>query len=132
MRITPSIINVLGYGYLLRNLPWYGEPTLFSEYGRSYVIAETGHTSKSNDIRKEYLKYSVIDTNKIVTYKSFNNVVFVRNKHSNRIEVVCKASECPEDIKHYISLIRKHIKLEEKTRLVEKIIRLRSKVRLTN
>ena len=125
--LAPSLLDLLGFGNVLRQLPWYGEPSLFSEVGRDFIIAETGHTSKSNEIKDEHLKYSIITSDRILTYKPFDKIIIIRNKYNNKIENVCRES-CPAEINRYISLIQRHMKLEAESRLIERIKRVKQKI----
>jgi len=128
--LAPSILNVLGFDNLLRTLPWYGESVLFSNVGRNFVIAETGHTSMSNDIKDAYLKFSIVNSNNIVTYKPFGNIIIVRNKDDNSIKVLCRIPECPSEVNQCIGIIRKHMKFEKKTQLLERVRKLKQHLKV--
>lgn len=119
--LASSIVKLFGINKLTR-MPWYGSPVIFSDEEKEYIIAETGHKSGSRALDEKYTKYSVITKDRIVTYKPADNLIMVRDRKSDKIIDVSRDGNSGE-FREYISIIDRHIKLEKRTQLIERVRR---------
>lgn len=126
--LAPSILKILGLSVKVSR--WHGKPTLLTLKGNDFIIAECGHTRKSEFVKRHEIQYALITERYKFVYWPNKNKMELYDLTRDPLEINNVAAENADLVASFLKLVNEHIRFERTADIREKIKRVRIKGRI--